>query len=250
MSNTPRIDRNDKNFLINGAGEFSKRAATSGLSSSFGYFAVDRWEMKYTGSWSGTSTESSSTLLGDYTDTSIYLAGTPAALSDDFVVRQKIEASRARELINDVFSFKFLYKTNNFTSVDVKFYTADVEDDFSAVTQLGSTQTKTLLDDSSNQEIKVEGFNSSAAVARGLMVEMTFNGLSAVSATNIYLGELKINIGDKAQEFSRCGRTKEEEEKLCFRYCYQWNVTKKMNARDSKMDELLAAENELEGLGA
>lgn len=222
---TPRIDRIDRQYFMNGGSEYFQRGGVSSavaVGTSFDYITMDRFDMKVTGTWTTPTSQRSSTKLGTLARRSHLFQGTPTNLADTFVIRQKIESVFAKDLINDVFSLGLKYKGDNFTTLDITLYTADVEDDFSAVTQIDTTSI-TITDDSTNQRAIWENITTDAGIARGLMVEFAFSGLGALAATNLFCSEFVLNIGKEVNDYSTFGRDEAEELLLCQRYAWYPN---------------------------
>lgn len=221
MSNlTPRIDRIDKNFFINGACEYFQEGGASSavaVPGSFDYVSMDMFEMEVSGSWTSPESQRSTTKVGNRSRRSHLFTGTPAALSDEFRMKTKIESIFAFELIDDVFSLGFKLKSDNFTEVQITLSYADTEDVFSSVTQIAQ-QTFTFADDSSEQEIKFENISPNPNIANGLQVQFDFKGLGSTSATNLNVGEFIINKGKTKNKYAPAGRDQAEELQLCQRY--------------------------------
>lgn len=220
MSLTPRIDRLDRNFIINGGMDYFQRGGVSAavaLGTSFDYITADRFDMRVTGTWTTPTSGRSSTQLGDVARYSHLFQGTPTALGDTFVKRQKIESVFAKELVDEKISLALLYSGNNFTTLTITMYTADVEDDFSAVTQVDQ-KVITILDDSTVNQAVWEDIPTASGATRGLMIEFEFSGLGALSATNLYTGEIKLNIGSDVQDFGYFNSDPISELDICQRY--------------------------------
>lgn len=217
---TPRIDRIDRNFIINGGCEYFQVGGASSavaIPGSFDYASMDMFELETSGSWTSPESQRSTTKVGNRSRRSHLFTGTPAAVSDEFRMRTKIESIFAYELIDDVFSLGLKLKSDNFTEVQITVSYADTEDVFSSVTQIAQ-QTFTFTADSAEQEIKFENISPNPNMANGIQVQFDFKGLGSTSATNLYVGEFIVNKGKTKNKYAPAGRDQIEEFSLCKRY--------------------------------
>ena len=146
MSNlTPRINRLDRNYLLNSAKDFTQRSNTAeNLTGSYEFVTLDRHAYKTAGSFNGTptvqrvqdspdgKTKYCSEIIADFADASAEL-----------FEAQPIESINARDLVGENVSFSIYVKSGSCTTLELRLYTADVEDDFTAVTSI-HTASKTL----------------------------------------------------------------------------------------------------------
>lgn len=219
MSNTPRIDRIDKNYIINGACEYFQESGGSAIAvpSSYDYVSMDMFETEVSGTWTTPQSSRSTTKVGTRSRRSHLFTGTPTNVADEFHMKTKIESILAMELLDDVFSLGLKLRSDNFTQVRVILSYADAEDNFSAVTQI-IEQTIDFTADGSIQEVKFENISPNANIVNGLQVEFEFKGLGGLTATNLYVGEFVLNKGKTKNDYSPCGRDQIEELLLCQRY--------------------------------
>lgn len=221
MSNlTPRINRIDRNYIINGAMEYFQVAGAStpvAVSSSYAYDAPDMFETEQTGTWTSPEIGRSTTKVGTRSRRSSAFTGTPGATSDEFHMRTKIESIFAQDLISDKFSLGFQYNSSNFTQCQVIVSYANAEDNFSTTTEVLNI-TFTLTADSTNRSIEWANLTPVANMANGIQIEYIFKGLSDTSATTLNVGEFVLNKGNRAIDYAPAGRNQVEELSLCRRY--------------------------------
>lgn len=215
--NTPRIDRIDKNYFINGACEYFQVSTSAAIPSSYDYAGPDMFECEEDGSWTSPVISRSTNKVGIRSRRSIRMNGTAGALSDEFRLKIKVESIFAIDLANDVFSLGCKLKSDNFTQVRIVVSYADVEDDFSSVTQM-TEQTFNFIADNSQQDVKFENITTNPNVMNGLQVEFEFKGLTTAAAADLYVGEFICNIGDAVNDYTPSGRDLSEEFELCQRY--------------------------------
>lgn len=219
MSLTPRLDRIDKNYFINGAMEYYQVSTSAAIPASYDYVGPDMFENQYSGSWTSPNVARSITKVGSRSRRSMLLTGTAGLVTDELHLKTKIESILAMELIDDVFSLGLKLKSDNFTQVRIILSYADTEDVFSSVTQIAE-QTITFSSDSSEQEIKFENISPNPNMSNGLQIEFEFKGLDSAAAVNLYVGEFILNKGAIKNDYAPCGRDQIEELALCQRYSY------------------------------
>lgn len=219
MAQTPRIDRIDKNYQINGAMEYFQESGGSAVivPSSYDYVSLDMFEMQQSNGWTNPESSRSDVKVGNRSRKSHLFSGTPAGLTSDFYKKTKIESILAMELVDDVFSIGFRYKSDNFTQVEITISYADSEDNFSSTTQIAQ-QTFDLVNDGSEQEIKFENILPNVNIANGFQIEYHFIGLETTDPTTLYTGEFIVNKGKVKNNYTPCGRDQIEEFYLCERY--------------------------------
>ena len=166
-----------KNYLINGGMDYDQRIAGATDSVSTPEYFFDRWKNERTGNWSVSPTiEKVAVNITGQAKLVNAMQMSGANATDGTAVsliEQRIESSFARDLSGKSVSFSFYINESEFQAVDIDFYSADVEDDFSAVTQIGSTVTKTITPDSTWQQIKLENVTMPSDLSKGLLVKIT-----------------------------------------------------------------------------
>ena len=220
-----RIDALSKNYLINGAMDFSQRLGTNGtgLIGAGLVYALDRWRSNRLGNWSGNVTIRKEPVSVTNKPRLNRALKTHDANATDSTAKmehdQLIESIFAKELAGQPISVGFDYNESEFQQVDIQFFYATVEDDFSSHIQIGSIHTLDLTPDSTWREVVLENILMPAQVVNGLIVRFTFKnpantGVEIVS----HITGCKLNIGEKLQEFSLTGRDIHNEFLICQRY--------------------------------
>lgn len=218
---SPRLDRLDRNFFINGGMDYWQRAGATSLTitNSFIHWA-DRWAIGMGGTWTtplGLRDIDVPSVKSKY---SYKVTGTPTIITDSMVWRQKVESIFARAMAGKKASISIKVKSNNMKGVRIRLATADIENDFSAITSFLDTH-KSFTDDSTWQTIKFENIDIPAGAVRGIDCKIDVDDVTGLIATIINVGEIKFNIGEFAQEFSLAGRDSVEEFQLCQRYYHK-----------------------------
>lgn len=225
MSLTPRLDKLDKNYLINGGMDFHQRLGignAANLTGSNAYYA-DRWLSSYAGSWTGTP-QIASTYTGFTPNTkslySLNTYGQAVNSSSSLTVGQRIESIFGRELANETCSMSWWVKCSIgfVSSAIVNFYYLATPDSPGSAT-LFHTETVNFTADATWREIKVENIAFPNGCEGGVTVEVIYSGATDFSSTlGMLTTQYCLNIGPKAIDFTRAGRTWADELALCQRY--------------------------------
>lgn len=217
---TPRIDRLDRNYLINSAKDFAQRStAAENLTGSYQILALDRHAHKTGGSFNGTptvqrvqdspdgKTKYCSEIVADF-----------AASTSELFEAQTIESVFARDLVNEVVSYSMYVKSSSCTTVELNLYTADVEDDFTAVTSFATLST-TITADNTWQLVEFGDIAVGAGAERGILVEVVLTDSDSTGVTEQHrITRAKLNIGAFAQEWGYAGRDYWSEAEICLIY--------------------------------
>lgn len=217
-----RIDKLDQNYFINGDIYYSQVIGnqSSNLTASDVYY-FDMFISKYVGLWSSgpTLVRQNVTVPNELklTRAMNYSSVTATDNSAQIVIEHRIESVFAKELSGEASSLGFHLDNNLFQSVDIEFFIPNVEDDFGAVTQMGSVINKTLSI-GAFEKIVLENI-SMGTLSNGLSVRFTLKDpIDFVTVLNVSLTGFKLSKGTKAQEFSYMGRNTVEELSFCQRY--------------------------------
>lgn len=215
----PRIDGLDRNYYINGNFEYWQRAGSTSLTvtNSFQYW-MDRWAIEMGGTWTTPQCQRSTDVPSIKSKYSCEVTGTLTNIADNMVYRQRMESAFSRNLVNKVISISMKVKSDNMKQVRLRLASPTVEDDFSILDATFVDTTQAFTDDSTWQEIVFENITIPSSVVRGLDTKISVQDATGLVATNIKIGEIKISIGTKAQNFSLAGRDVVEELQLCQRY--------------------------------
>ena len=231
MSNlTPRINRLDRNYLINSAKDFAQRSTSAvNLGVSYAFNSLDRHVYKYAGSFSGTPTvqriQDSPSGKTKYCSS---LVANFSAVSAELFESQPIESVNARDLVGEQVSFSIWVKPDSCQTMELRLYTANVEDNFSAVTVFHSSS-KVITPNSTWQRVTFENISVAAGAERGVLVEVVLTDSDSTGVSETHrLTRGKLNIGSTAQDWNLFGLDYEDEEEKCLRY-YEKSYNRDVN---------------------
>lgn len=221
MSLTPRLSKLDRNFLLNGGFDFSQEygAGIVGCPSTPAYI-LDQFLASYASTYNSTPlvqrTEASPNSRTKY---ALRFYNMDASASTASITSsQRIESIFARELVGEACSLSAQIRSQEHQRVQVEIYTANVEDDFSAVTLAHSTSA-VLTPDFNWSEIKFENFVMPSGSSRGVEVRVILDDVASTGVVfEAQIAQVKLSVGRKAQTFSYSSRDVVEELSLCQRY--------------------------------
>ena len=139
---TARIDLLDRNFLINGAMKYFQRdTGVVALTTSAFYRGLDRFIIKTSGGLAaGNSNRSSGQVPPNgLSEHSLQLDITPTLIGHQVDVQQRIESIFVRPMNNQKVSLSMQVFSESADQIEIELRTADVKDDFSAVTPIAGT---------------------------------------------------------------------------------------------------------------
>lgn len=213
MANTPRIDRIEKNYLINGNFDFWQRNTTF---SATGYTA-DRWRATI----SGTATISRN--ASAVPDGALYTARYTSGGGASFILTQALESHFVRGLRGKTVTITVKVKRNSTYDANLIFA---LEKNSTADTSTGGTWsaiTTTTLATASIATADYQTLSLSAIVpndgtANGLRIYIGHTG-SAANGSILDIGSAMLVIGDTAPTaFNSAGGNYMNEFQLCQRY--------------------------------
>jgi len=225
---TPRIDKLDRNLIINGNFDYAQRGQGVGTNATLSYIGPDRFLSSRVGSWFVSPVVQR--LDGDSpSELSRYVYRTYNSEAGDVnayeELEQRIESVFAREAALKPVSFSVKYKFQSYQNIKIEIFSADSVDNFSTSTLI-YTETQSVTNDFLWHEFKSENVQLTAAASNGISVRLTFSNPSIVGSGNAYesrIGEMKLSIGTSVQDFSYAGRDVAEELQLCQRYYFSMN---------------------------
>jgi hypothetical protein len=227
MSTAIRIDRLDKNYLINGGLDFFQRGGVSGsvnLSTTPTYVAADRFKMSYTGTVTGTpnAQQVASTMSPQRARYAVQLNGRRNSSTLTFTMEQRLEGFEARELAyagSASFSI-WVFTPITGCSVRLTLNTPTAEDNYTSVTQLSQQTSSTTIAASTWTKISFSNLSISSAANNGLAVVVDLQIPSGTdgSAQNHLMTQFMLNAGTTASDFVRAGAHIGRELALCQRY--------------------------------
>lgn len=220
--NSPRIDRIERNALINGGMDFAQRIGTGtvNLSGSIVMY-LDRWLARYTGTYSGTPTIRREAVSPNYRGQyCMRVDGNATNSAASYEFRQRIESIHCCHLVDEgKMSVSAWIYTESATSADLRLFSADTKDVFSAVTVFpAGTQVKTITVGQWNY-VTWENVAVPVAAANGIEFRIELNTMSATGSSKIHrLTQIMAAPGTTASKFAMAGRTIAEELVNCQRY--------------------------------
>lgn len=224
MSLTPRLDRLEKNYIINGAFDYFQRAtaATNLTANTFAYLTADRFQFTYTGTMTGTPTSGRSTDVPS-NGLSLYshqFISRRNASTSFLRTQHRIEAANAREIAGSVVSLSVWVKPETATTLRLRMATPTVIDTFGTL-NADAVNTTAAITNSGWQQVKFENLSIPANANNGLMMQIDFESASGTDGanTNHYITQICLNKGSSAvNDFCRAGRDIGDELRLCQRY--------------------------------
>lgn len=226
MSNSPRIDRLDRNYVINGAFDFWQRTTDSTDVNTASYKS-DRFFLYTNGGSAGNIRQledapAAEPILKYCTEFDLTTTTADGSNRTHRII-QRIESVFGRQMAGKTGSVSFWVKSTDFDTMQVELLTADVEDDFSASTQFYTTDV-VFTDDGSWQKVVVTGISISSVAGRGIELRLFSKNPSGGGATNLRVTGIQFYLGDAEQEFSWAGRDYIEEEEFCQRFYIRFDT--------------------------
>jgi len=222
---TPRIDKIDKNYLINGAFDFFQRNTGSvTIGGGFSYQTADRWAIGYNAGGGITSQTSarSATVPNGSVKYSIKLSANAPTSAGNMLIRQRIEAANARELSGQIVNLSVWVRSESASQVRLDVSTPTVEDNFTSTTLVSNTF-KTVTVGTSWQLVTFEDITIPAAANMGLQITLSVENFTITGLIkDHYMSQVMLNVGDKVADFARAGVSIAGELQLCQRY-YEYN---------------------------
>lgn len=212
MSRTPRIDRIDRNLLINGNFDFWQR----GVSSTTQGYLADRW-------LATSSTTSYTQEVGGPDSRSSFYARL-AGGSGSVVLIQRVESNFSRQITNDkiTLSLKMRQLTGTLQDAEVRIRVPVAVDNYATQTEVGIFALKTLTSDW--QDLSVTLDVTASMKANGFSVEIGKIGASTPAVEFDY-AQIVMVEGESVSNYTLAGRDFADELKLCQRYFEKsWDV--------------------------
>lgn len=210
---TPRLDRLDKNYLINGDFEFWQRNTTFNATG----FSADRWRAIVSGT--GTISRNSSVVP----DGSLYTARWTSGGGASFSLQQPLESVWANQLKGKTVTASVKIKRNstydaNFSFAIEKNSTGDTATGGLWVSMVSATLVNASIPTSNYLTVSLTTTVPNDTSANGIKVVMSHSGSSIVGSI-LDMSQVTLTVGDGVpNEFCRAGRDFAEELQLCQRY--------------------------------
>jgi hypothetical protein len=230
MSNlTPRIDRLQTNYIINGNFDFWQRGTSGTITvNDTSLYVADRFLLRFEGTQTaGTITYSRVAGPGnesEYAARVVQTAGSSASVAQ-YHLRQNIEKSTSSNFIFSAFTVSFKYRSNKLGAHSVSFapstgaYTGAITSSKTFTVSQANTWTTYTL----NFPALAAGLGVNASNTLGLVFNIGFNsgnsGFTSVSTGEYFeLADVVIVNGEFSNLQNRNRRTATEELQLCQRY--------------------------------
>jgi hypothetical protein len=228
-----RIDRLERNALINGAFDYNQRAGTAATNTSgTRTYILDRWLSAHTGTYTGTPNVRRHASSPDQkTQWCLRHDFRRNAASGTLTHEQRIESLHAVELVQSgkmSVSFKVNSPVAGATAQIIILQPTALDTHTSQTTLL--TSGAQALTQSAWTEVKFENQSiSTSQAANGLAIQLVITLPSATDGSDqsMLIAQAIANSGAKASSFVRAGRSAQEELMLCQRYyekTYDTNV--------------------------
>lgn len=221
----PRIDKLDKNLLINGNFRYSQRrgSVAATLFGSFNYIGPDRWSVGELGGWDvtpvwqrleETPTGSNSRYCSRVASGQVNVSNTAGLL-----YTQRIESINALESANGPVSLAFEYSAHGFQEVRIKIGVANSIDDFSAITDFYD-EVHSINNDQTWRTFELDNVTVPSTAGNGIYISMQFQNSDTFAPTALEnkLGDVRLHVAKIARAYSFMGSDEVEELKLCRRY--------------------------------
>lgn len=220
---TPRLDKLDKNYFINGAMDFFQRSTASvTIGASIGFQTCDRFSVGYnTGGGITSQTTGRSTVVPDVnTQYSLRMSANAPTSAGSLVWRQRIESKDSIDLAGKNISISFWVRSESASRATVNISIPTALDNYTSIVAVGTTLTQTLTVGTTWQLVTFENIAIPASANLGLQVAFGLDTFSITgSIKDHYVTNLMLNNNSSANiDFARAGRNVAEELQLCQRY--------------------------------
>lgn len=224
MSLAPRLDRLERNVLINGGFDFFQRGTGAlNLSTSALYVSPDRFRMSYSGTVTGTPTASRSALVPNLasrysSNVSLRRNGTTATIRWE----QRIEAAELYDmavLLKGCFSAQFYPTAVSGATARLTLNAPAALDNYTSVSQIYQSS-EVALTSSAWTLASFSDVALSSAIVNGLAVvwEILLPSATDGAAVDYYMAQAMAHAGSKMSAFVRQGKSVSEELENCQRF--------------------------------
>jgi len=209
---TPRLDKLDRNYIINGNFDYWQRNTTANITGAV--LAVDRFFTNYNSGAAGTVSRSTDVPDAD----SLYSAQVDVTTGLNATIGQRIESVFSKDLAGKTITIKFKVKAVDATGREIRILmaTPNVTDNWAAST--GFTDFVAIASPTTGVWTTYSTTVSIPADAvRGLQLIIRRGGASATTSTRY--SKIQILLGEVSDsDFSYAGRDVVQELDLCRRY--------------------------------
>lgn len=215
----PRLDRYNRNFIINGGFPYWQRAISGSFVAST-FASADRFFIG--GIPDGVTSNYDIERVVDSPNTltkhAAKITFTPSNAAGTAFLMQRIESVIARDMAGERVSFSIFVKNTNMQNCKMEMYTADVEDVFGVQTNFYS-EIKVIDMSGGWVQVKFEDILIPSNASNGVQVRFdAYDSNNLAVPNDVYFSQIKINLGKEAQPYTHAGRDLVEELYLCQRY--------------------------------
>lgn len=204
MSLTPRLDRLDKNYFINGNFDFWQRGTST---SAPAIYLADRW-------LGSAGITSYSRQAGGPNARSAFFARIGGS-SSTVLLTQRVESNFARQITASKMTVSFYAKVVSGSSdIQIRVHTPTVIDNYAVINEVFNATLGALT--GSWQLFSYTFDVTSAMLSNGF--QMNIGNLNASGAIQIDLSQIMLVEGENVADFNLAGRDYAEELMLCQRY--------------------------------
>lgn len=225
MANTPRIDRFERNLLINGGFDLFQRSVgpENINNSNGGYNTADRWAVQFTAGPTSRESRRDSGILppGSTSQASLRLNALNNTTGGNVRVFQRIPAIDSLTLAEKTISFSVWIRNEATKNIVFTLSHANSGSDNYATAVEFFTDNVTLTPSTDWVEYKFENISVPAAARQGIQLLITFQNLDntvwgdGVTNYDMYVADVMLVEGPRAVPFSRRGGSFAEEYRLC-----------------------------------
>ena len=207
-----------RNAIINGGMQVAQRAAPT-ITDTPQYGQADRFVAYISGGTSISGTISQGADAQFKSGYRLWLAGL-SYTSGTWAIQQRIESFNSIGLNGSTVtvSFKLYHDFGSSRTVDVSLAEANAVDDFSSVTGIATVYTSPALTSGAYSNVSCSFVIGASDATNGILLQIADSSATTVSAKNLIIGDVQLEIGPVATPFER--RPIGTELALCQRYYY------------------------------
>jgi hypothetical protein len=211
-----------RNAIINGGMQVAQRAAPT-ITGTPQYGKADRFVAHISGGTGISGTIDQSADAQFKSGYRLWLAGI-SYTSGTWAIQQRIESFNSIGLNGSTVtvSFKLYHDFGSSRTVGVSLAEANAVDDFSSVTGIATVYTSPALTSGAYSNVSCSFVIGASDATNGLLLQIADSSATTVSAKNLIIGDVQLEIGPVATPFER--RPIGTELALCQRY-YHVNVS-------------------------
>ena len=210
---SPRIDSIDQNLLINSLVKPLCQRLPGGvatMSNVFLYQIIDRFMGRYQGNFNASPTwevlGDDSLMKGDFIDA-----------NGSLELQQRVESLLAVSLVGKKASVSMELYSESCSQVTLSLYYPLTADDWTNEQVITSKTFDIPVD--TEYQLKWEDIDMGYDVRNGVQLRVKYHNPTRFNFNKLHkIKRIKLSVGEKAQEWSPCGRNLIEDQRLCERY--------------------------------